>query len=202
MMTDRRPARSESRREYDISYRPEKIRTPASLDLTPMFAALEAVREAQTPKALKNVCKRFLTSLSSFYDIPSPSLKLLGPRPHSTREGHLANELFGDYDIKLAKIRLWTRTPMKKRWASSKTILSTLCHEFMHHLDVTSLGFPNSFHTIGFYERTHRLYLTAIGHPYYPLVWRRFGFEGRQVIDWHETKQRRAKVLVGTKVVG
>jgi hypothetical protein len=96
MMTDRRPARGASRREYDTSYRQEKIRTPASPDLTPIFEALEAAGEAQTPKALKNVCKRFLTSLSSFYDIPAPSLKLLGPRPHSTREGHLANELFGD----------------------------------------------------------------------------------------------------------
>ena len=182
-MTDRRPARSESRREYDTSYRLEKIRTPTSLDLISMFEALEAARQGETPKALKNVCTRFLASLSTFYGISSPSLKLLGPRPHSTREGRLAKELFGDYHIKRARIRLWTRTPMKRQWTSSKTILSTLCHEFMHHLDVTSLGFPNSFHTIGFYERTHRLYLAAIGHPYYPLEWRRVGFEGRQVIN-------------------
>jgi hypothetical protein len=202
MMTDRRPARSESRHEYDTSYRLEKIRTPTSLDLISMFEALEAARESETPKALKNVCTRFLASLSTFYGISSPSLKLLGPRPHSTHEGHLAKELFGDYHIKRARIRLWTRTPMKRQWTSSKTILSTLCHEFMHHLDVTSLGFPNSFHTIGFYERTHRLYLAAIGHPYYPLEWRRVGFDGQQVIDWHETKRRRAKVLVRTKVAG
>ena len=70
----------------------------------------------------------------------------------------------------------------------------------MHHLDVTSLGFPNSFHTIGFYERTHQLYLAAIGHPYYPLKWRRVGFEGRQIIDWQETKRREAKVLERKKV--
>jgi len=165
-----------------------------------MFGALEAARDAAAPEALKNVCKRFLTSLSTFYGIPSPNLKLLVPRPHSTREGRLANELFGDYHIELAKIRLWTRTPMKKQWTSSKTILSTLCHEFMHHLDVTSLGFPNSFHTIGFYERTHRLYLTAIGEPNYPLRWHQIGYEGRQVIDWQETRQHRAKVLVRTKV--
>jgi hypothetical protein len=202
MMTDRRPAHGESRREYDTSYRLEKIRTPTSLDLISMFEALEAAREGETPKALKNVCIRFLASLSTFYGISSPSLKLLGPRPHSTREGRLAKELFGDYDVTRARIRLWTRTPMKRQWTSSKTIVSTLCHEFMHHLDITSLGFPNSFHTIGFYERTHRLYLAAIGRPYYPLEWRRVGFEGRQVIDWHETKRRRAKVLVSTKVAG
>jgi hypothetical protein len=69
-------------------------------------------------------------------------------------------------------------------------------------LDVTSLGFPNSFHTIGFYERTHRLYLAAIGQPYYPLEWRRIGYEGPQVIDWQETKRRSAKVLIRGEIVG
>ena len=202
MMTDRRPAQGKSRQEYDTSHHLEKIRTPLSTNLTPMFGALEAARDAAAPEALKNVCARFLASLSNFYGIPSPRLRLLGPRPHSTREGRLAHELFGDYHIELGKIRLWTRTPMKKQWTSSKTILSTLCHEFMHHLDVTCLGFPNSFHTIGFYERTHRLYLAIIGQGYYPLEWRRIGSEGRQVIDWQETKRRSAKVLIRTKIAG
>jgi hypothetical protein len=202
MMTDRRPGRGKSRQEYDTSHCLKKIRTPHSTNLTPIFVALEAARDESASEALKNVCMRFLTSLSTFYGIPSPSLRLLGPRPHSTREGRLANELFGDYHIELAKIRLWTRTPMKKQWTSSKTILSTLCHEFMHHLDVTSLGFPNSFHTIGFYERTHRLYLAAIGQPYYRLEWRRIGFEGGHVIDWQETKRRSATVLIRAKIVG
>ena len=195
-------ARDQLRREYDSSHRLEKIRAPACVNLAPLFGALEAASDAAAPEVMKNVCTRFLASLSAFYGIASPSLKLLGPRPHSTHEGHLANELFGDYDIKVAKIRLWMRTPMKKQWTSSKTILSTLCHEFMHHLDVTALGFPNSFHTIGFYERTHRLYLAALGHPYYPLKWRRVRFEGRQTIDWQETKRLGAKVLGRTKMRG
>jgi hypothetical protein len=66
-------------------------------------------------KLMKNVCTRFLASLSAFYGIASPNVKLLGPRPHSTYEGHLANELFGDYQIEGAKIRLWTRTPIRFR---------------------------------------------------------------------------------------
>ncbi|HET8916419.1 MAG TPA: hypothetical protein VFN58_00120, partial [Candidatus Binatia bacterium] len=147
MTTDRRPARDKLRREYDSSHGLEKIRAPACANLAPLFGALEAARDAVAREPMRNVCTRFLASLSAFYGIPSPSLKLLGPRPHSTYEGRLANELFGDYQIMGAKIRLWTRTPMKRQWTSSKTILSTLCHEFMHHLDVTSLGFPNSFHT-------------------------------------------------------
>ena len=189
MMTDRRPAGDKLRREYDGSHRLEKIRVPASAHLDTLFNALEAARDAAAPEPMRNVCTRFLASLSAFYGIPAPSLKLLGPRPHSTHEGRLADELFGDYQIEDARIRLWTRTPMKRQWTSSKTVLSTLCHEFMHHLDVTFLGFPNSFHTVGFYERTHRLYLAATGQPYYPLRWRRVGVEGRQTIDWQKTRR-------------
>jgi hypothetical protein len=117
MITDRRPTRDALRREYDSSHRLEKIRAPACANLAPMLGALEAARDAAAPELMKNVCTRFLASVSAFYGIASPSLKLLGPRPHSTHEGRLANELFGDYEIKAAKIRLWMRTPMKKQWA-------------------------------------------------------------------------------------
>jgi hypothetical protein len=103
MTTDRRPARDKLRREYDSSHGLEKIRAPACANLAPLFGALEAARDAAAPEPMKNVCTRFLASLSAFYGIPSPSLKLLGPRPHSTHEGRLANELFGDYQIKVAK---------------------------------------------------------------------------------------------------
>ena len=199
MITDRRPARDKLRREYDSSHCLETIRAPASSNLVALFGALEAARDAAASELMKNACTRLLASLSAFYGVASPNLKLLGPRPHSTYEGRLANELFGDYQIEAAKIRLWMRTPMKRQWTSSKTILSTLCHEFMHHLDVTALGFPNSFHTIGFYERTHRLYLAAIGHRYYPLEWRRVDFEGRQTIDWQETKRLEVKILAERK---
>jgi hypothetical protein len=102
MITDRRPARDKLRREYDSSHRLEKIRAPASANLAPLFGALEAARDAAAPELMRNVCTRFLASLSAFYSITSPSLKLLGPRPHSTYEGRLANELFGDYQIKVA----------------------------------------------------------------------------------------------------
>ena len=87
MITDRRPARDKLRREYDSSHRLEKIRVPASGNLAPMFGALEAAREAAAPELMKNVCTRFLASLSAFYGIAAPNLKLLGPRPHSLTKG-------------------------------------------------------------------------------------------------------------------
>lgn len=65
-MTDRKPARGKLAEEYDVSHRLQKIHTPLSMNLTPMFEALEAARDAAEPKALKDVCTRFLVSLSNF----------------------------------------------------------------------------------------------------------------------------------------
>ena len=114
MITDRRPARDKLRREYDSSHRLEKIRAPASANLAPMFGALEAARDAAAPELMKNVCTRFLASLSAFYGIAAPNLKLLGPRPHSTHEGRLANELFGDYQIEGGKNSTLDADPNEK----------------------------------------------------------------------------------------
>ena len=83
---------------------------------------------------------------------------------------------------------------MIRKWTSSRTILSTLCHEFMHHLDVVQLGFPKSYHTTGFFERTHRLYLGVMGQPYYPLAWQSPARDGSRSIDWPETNRRKSRV--------
>lgn len=194
MITDRQPSGGKRRAEYDASERLKEIPTPPPGLLTHWFEALERARDEAEPKLLKEACAGFLNSVADFYEVPPPRLRLLGARPHSTHEGRVAFELFGDYDIERASMRLWTRTPRRKQWASGRTMLSTLCHEFMHHLDVTRLGFPNSFHTIGFFERTHRLYLAATGERYYPLAWRRAGAEGRWGVDWAEINRRKAKV--------
>jgi hypothetical protein len=117
-------------------------------------------------------------------------------RPHRTREGRLAYELLGDYDLALTRVRLWTRTPMIKKWSSSRTILSTLCHEFMHLLDVVHLGFAKSYHTTGFFERTHRLYLGVTGQAYYPLAWQAPQRDGSRSVDWPETNRRKTRALL------
>jgi hypothetical protein len=194
MKTDRRPSRGKARQtEYDASSRLTEIAVPLSANLTPMFESLEIARDAEARVPLNKVCKQLLDRFSECYGVPPPSVKLLGVRPHRTYEGVLASELLGDYTFKLTQIRLWTRTPMQRRWTSSRTLLSTLCHEFMHHLDACHLGFPSSFHTIGFFERTHRLYLGVTGQPYYPLAWSAPDGHGSCTIDWPETNRRKRR---------
>lgn len=196
MKTDRRPSRGTPRQEYDDSDRLTEIRVPSSEDLAAMFRVLETARDSEEREALDRICKELLEGFAAFYRIPPPTVKLLGVRPHSTSEGLLASELFGDYNFQLTRIRLWTQTAIQRQWTSSRTLLSTLCHEFMHHLDVTQLEFPSSYHTAGFFERTHRLYLGVLEQTHYPLVWHPAEKNGSRTIDWPATNRR--KVLAAT----
>jgi hypothetical protein len=97
-------------------------------------------------------------------------------------------ELFGDYDPATMLIRLWMRTARKKEITSFGTFLSTLCHEFCHHLDYHLFKFSDSWHTRGFYERTAVLYHHARETPYKRLFWAPVA-GGRWRIDWPRTNR-------------
>src|SRR5439155_15563034 len=68
------------------------------------------------------------------------------------------SELLGDYTPETMLIRVWMKTAVRKEITSFGTFLSTLCHEFCHHLDFQQFRFPDSWHTRGFYERAAALY--------------------------------------------
>ena len=192
MITEPSPKRVGLRQEYDASARLSKMPTPDSSRLTPWVEALTSAREDGDRSGMNTACKQLIDLLSDFYDLPPPNLRVLGTRPHSTHEGVLTYELFGDYEPKSAKIRLWTRTAINKQWTTSGVMLSTLCHEFMHHLDVARLGFSRSYHTVGFFERTHTLYQASIGQPHYPLAWHPPDADGSRMINWPAMRRRRS----------
>ena len=191
MITEPSPRRIDLRREYEASARLVKMPTPDSASLTPFVETLATAREDGDRAGVSTACKQLLDLLSEYYNVPPPDIKVLGPRPHRTHEGVLAYELFGDYEPKHAKIRLWTRTAVNKQWTSSGVMLSTLCHEFMHHVDMARLGFSRSYHTTGFFERTHILYQAALGQPHYPLAWHPPNTGGSRTINWPETRRRK-----------
>jgi hypothetical protein len=85
---------------------------------------------------------------------------VLATRPLRVQEVGWATELFGDYHHDNKLIRVWMRTAVQKHVTSFGTFLSTLCHEFCHHLDRERLGFPHTPHTRGFYERRPRFTTT------------------------------------------
>jgi hypothetical protein len=70
----------------------------------------------------------------------------LRPGRSGVRE-HSSTELFGDYHPDTMHIRVWMRTAVRRDMTSFGTFLSTLCHEFCHHLDFLKFGFGDSWHT-------------------------------------------------------
>jgi len=85
-------------------------------------------------------------------------------------------------------IRVWMKTAVRKEITSFGTFLSTLCHEFCHHLDFQQFKFRDSWHTRGFYERAAILYHHARGTPIKRLVWMPTTGQ-RWRIDWGRTNR-------------
>jgi hypothetical protein len=135
---------------------------------------------------VRAACAEFLSQASRFYQVPKCGVRVLTARPLKGREW--VTELFGDYDPTTMLMRLWMRTARKKEITSFGTFLSTLCHEFCHHLDYHLFKFRDSWHTRGFYERTAVLYHLARETPYKRLFWAPVA-GGRFRIDWQRTKR-------------
>jgi hypothetical protein len=187
MLTDV-PPRSRNKAEYLQSDRIKTLDLPENSALPTVAENLEAAMKADNIREVRNTCTEFLKSASDFYQVPPCSVRVLAARPLRVRE-NWATELFGDYHPDSMAIRVWMRTAVRKEVTSFGTFLSTLCHEFCHHLDFQLFQFPDSWHTRGFYERAAVLYHHARGTPVKQLVWVRM--RDRWRIDWVRTNHQR-----------
>jgi hypothetical protein len=149
--------------------------------------SIESAMKAGQSANVRRACAEFLAVSSEFYKVPACGIRVLAARPLRVRE-HWTSELFGDYTPETMLIRVWMRTAVRKEITSFGTFLSTLCHEFCHHLDFQKFGFPDSWHTRGFYERAAALYHHARGTPPKRLFWVPVT-RGRWRIDWQRTNQ-------------
>ena len=152
--------------------------------------SIASALEEGTAAGLQPVCAGFLSVAADFYGVERPGIRVLAARPLRVREGGWASELFGDYSPETLQIRVWMRTAVRKQVTSFGTFLSTLCHEFCHHLDYHRFKFRDSWHTRGFYERTAALYHHARGTPAKRLFWVQMP-GGRWRIDWPRTQRGR-----------
>ena len=161
MLTDAPPGRRNlaSFRESD---RLKTLDLPRNGALTAIAQGLESAMEADNIRDVRSACTEFLATASNFYEVPTCGVRVLAARPLRTRERGTF-ELFGDYTPESMLIRVWMRTAVRKGVTSFGTFLSTVCHEFCHHLDFRKFGFSDSWHTRGFYERAGVLYHHARG---------------------------------------
>jgi hypothetical protein len=186
MVTDRPPRDGTSLSQFRESERLTRIELPPGPGLSRAARAIESVMKEGTPAQVRDACAEFLSAAAAFYGVRVPEVRALAARPLRVREGGWQTELFGDYSLRGARIRIWTRTAVRKQVTSFGTFLSTLCHEFCHHLDCRKFGFSRSPHTRGFYERAATLYHHARGTPVKRLFWIEMP-GGRWRIDWRRT---------------
>jgi len=186
MFTDA-PPRDKNRQAFWESDRINSLDLPQDARLLPEMAKrIEATMQTGETRPVQAACVEFLSATADFYKVPKCRIRVLAARPLKGREW--TYELFGDYDPEAKLIRLWMRTAIKKEVTSYGTFLSTLCHEFCHHLDYHLFKFTDSWHTKGFYERTALIYHHAKDTPYKKLFWAAAGKE-RWRIDWPRTNR-------------
>ena len=188
MLTDRAPRKPSLLAGFLESDRNRTLAIPPDNRLGASAKSLEAALNAGASADASQACREFFSVAADFYKVPTPGIRVLAARPLRSRESGWAYELFGDYDPSTGLIRVWMRTAVHKRVTSFGTFLSTLCHEFCHHLDYHSFGYGDSWHTRGFYERAAVLYHHSRGTPAKRLFWTKLP-GGRWRIDWPRTNR-------------
>jgi len=183
MLTDALPRKN--RTEYLKSDQITTLDLPIDRALQEVTETIENAMKSGRMPELRQYCAEFLTIASQFYKVPRCGIRVLAARPLRVRE-NWTTELFGDYTPDTMTIRVWMRTAVRKEITSFGTFLSTLTHEFCHHLDFQLFHFADSWHTRGFYERAAALYHHARGTRRKRLFWVRMGRE-RWRIDWQKT---------------
>jgi len=192
MLTDS-PPRKKSRAEFVESDRTGTLELPRDESLLQIAKTIESAMTAGSAPDVKSASMEFLNICSDFYEVRNCGLRVLAARPLRVRESW-TSELFGDYSPDTMLIRLWMRTAVKKEITSYGTFLSTLCHEFCHHLDFQRFGFSDSWHTRGFYERAAALYHHARDTAPKRLFWVPVA-GGRWRIDWPRTNRSGNQLL-------
>jgi hypothetical protein len=186
MLTDS-PPRKANRAKFLESDQIKTLDLPQDGRLLAIAQSIESAMRAGAPADVRRTCAEFLEAASEFYKVSDCGIRVLAARPLRVRE-NWSTELFGDYDPETMLIRLWMRTAVRKEITSYGTFLSTLCHEFCHHLDFQRLKFPDSWHTRGFYGRAAALYHHARRTPPKRLFWVAVA-GGRWRIDWPRTNR-------------
>jgi hypothetical protein len=187
MVTDAPPRKA--RAEYRKSDQINTFHLPSDSTLTDISRRIDSAMKSGRVPEVRKACHEFLWGASDFYKVPRCGIRVLAARPLRVRESW-TTELFGDYQPETMLIRVWMRTAVRRDITSFGTFLSTLVHEFCHHLDFQLFHFSDSWHTRGFYERSAALYHHARGTPLKRLFWVPMPRE-RWRIDWQKTTRGR-----------
>ncbi|MBS2002617.1 MAG: hypothetical protein U0103_18765 [Candidatus Obscuribacterales bacterium] len=190
MHTDTIPRTKADNAEYLRSDELRTLTLPSGESLRELAAILKESMKTDDRKQVQAASAALLAELANAFEVSPPPLKVLNARPVRVTENY-ATETFGDYDFDSTLIRLWMRTAVQKKMTSYGTYLSTLCHEFCHHLDVVALNLPHTYHTRGFYERSGLLYHHVQNTPVRTIIWNPHR-NGTFSVDWARTMRQQS----------
>jgi len=188
MQTEKLPRAREQKNEYSRSDLLRSVALPPEEPLRSYALQLKEGLASEDRKAALVASRLLLYGLSDFYEVKRPTVKILSVRPQEV-SGEWVFQTYGDYDPETMLIRLFMKTAVQKKTSSYGTFLSTLVHEFCHHLDVVSLELPNTFHTRGFFERVALLYHHVQNTPVKEIIWQSFS-DGTYGVNWAKTMAR------------
>ena len=152
---ERLTARQQSiyRQSDDIKY----LRLNAVDKLQLDAKKLGEILESEQLGEVQLICQQIANEIISQIKAPPVNVEVLSVRP-SDDWGELHGLYLPEDDGETARIQVWMRTAKHKRVVAFKSFLRTLLHELCHHLDYEHFGFPETFHTEGFYSRESSLF--------------------------------------------
>ncbi len=152
---ERLTARQQSiyRQSDDIKYLRLKTVDKLQLDAKKLGEILESEQLGE----VQLICQQIANEIISQIKAPPVNVEVLSVRP-SDDWGELHGLYLPEDDGETARIQVWMRTAKHKRVVAFKSFLRTLLHELCHHLDYEHFGFPETFHTEGFYSRESSLF--------------------------------------------
>ena len=152
---ERLTARQQSiyRQSDDIKYLRLKTADKLQLDAKKLGEILESEQLGD----VQLICQQIANEIISQIKAPPVNVEVLSVRP-SDDWGELHGLYLPEDDGENARIQVWMRTAKHKRVVAFKSFLRTLLHELCHHLDYEHFGFPETFHTEGFYSRESSLF--------------------------------------------
>jgi hypothetical protein len=152
---ERLTARQQSiyRQSDDIKYLRLKTADKLQLDAKKLGEILESEKLGE----VQLICQQIVNEIISQIKAPPVDVEVLSVRP-SDDWGELHGLYLPEDEGETARIQVWMRTAKHKRVVAFKSFLRTLLHELCHHLDYEHFGFPETFHTEGFYSRESSLF--------------------------------------------
>jgi hypothetical protein len=135
--------------------------------LVPLVRLIEAELATGKRGRVALAVTAFVGAVVGQLGVPAVKVHVREVRPHLEDA-----ELHGLYtfatDAKPPKLEVWMRTRANEQVVKFRTFLRTVCHELLHHLDVTLFALDDSFHTQGFFRRESSMVRTLLGEEKRP----------------------------------